>query len=545
MKEQGLDIYPYIKASYPVLWIVTHEENRGLNTILQTVQKLNNSNGNTWTPIFWSHTKGFVSVDIKNGDPVETQLETLDDPIAALNHVMNKARDDVIQNQQKGKKVPNEIYVFRDLHPFMNAPKVVRYIRDMADFFKQTSKRMIILSPSNKVPLELEHDVTVLDYKLPTKEEITMVWDSLANDLADKLGTISDDERDRIVQAAMGLTIMEAENAFSKSIVMYLSTDKKDRDVTQLANSVMHEKALSVKKSGILEYFDTTQTVDDIGGLKVLKKWFEMRRHAFTTKAREYGLPHPRGILLVGLPGCGKSLTAKAASSALGVPLLKFDVGRVFGGLVGESESNMRLVIQTAEAVGSCVLYIDEMEKAFAGVTGSSGDSGTSQRVFGSFLTWMQEKTAPCFIIATVNRIDGLPPELLRKGRFDEIFYVGLPDPIERREIFKIHLSRYGRDPSKITKQQYSELVAESDQFSGAEIEESVISGLYTAFSEDREIGYDDIINAIENTNPLAVSRAEQLEQMKKWAEDNAVNASEVKNSKTPVGVRRRKIDAD
>lgn len=288
-----------------------------------------------------------------------------------------------------------------------------------------------------------------------------------------------------------------------------------------------HEGA--VKKSGILEYFEPKQTANDIGGLENLKAWLKMRSKAFSKKAREFGLPMPRGILLVGLPGCGKSLSAKAASHILGLPLLRFDIGRVFGGLVGDSERNMRTAISTAEAVGSCVLWIDEMEKAFAGMSGgNSGDGGTSQRVFGNFITWMQEKTTPCFIIATVNRIESLPPELLRKGRFDETFFVGLPSKREREQILKVHLRLKNQ---KINDAALQKCIEASDGFSGAELEEAIVTGMYGAFDQERGLTADDLIEAIKLTNPLSKSKSDDLKAMAKWASNNAVNASKTEET--------------
>jgi SpoVK/Ycf46/Vps4 family AAA+-type ATPase len=277
-----------------------------------------------------------------------------------------------------------------------------------------------------------------------------------------------------------------------------------------------------------------------VGGLENLKEWLATRAKAFSKAARDFGLPMPRGILLVGLPGCGKSLSAKAASNILGVPLLRFDIGKVFGGLVGESERNMRQAIQTAEAVGNCVLWIDEMEKAFAGMGGGgSNDGGTSQRVFGNFITWMQEKTAPVFIISTVNRIESLPPELLRKGRFDEMFFVGLPSEKERKAIFEIHLKRYGK--RAFSEAEVADCVKSSEGFSGAEIEEAVVSGLYAAFNHERQLEAADVLKAVKATNPLSKSKKAELEAMQEWAEKNAINASRVEpKDKTVVKAGRQ-----
>lgn len=320
----------------------------------------------------------------------------------------------------------------------------------------------------------------------------------------------------------MGLTFAEAENAYSKSFVEY-SADK----TQSLSKLVLREKAASVKKSGILEYFEPKQTSEDIGGLENLKAWIKLRSKSFTQKARDYGLPHIKGILLAGPPGTGKSLSAKVASHILGVPLLKFDIGKVLGGLVGDSERGMRTALQTAEMIGSCVLFIDEIEKAFAGMNGSGSrsDGGTSQRIFGQFLTFTQEKTTPCFIIATVNRIEGLPTELLRKGRFDEIFFVGLPGAKDREQIFKVHL----RIKSQVLDEHHPmflECIKASKGFSGAEIEAAITSAIFQAFDGDRKMTELDLLKAVQTTTPLSQSRAEELEAMIQWAKTNAVNAS-------------------
>ena len=289
---------------------------------------------------------------------------------------------------------------------------------------------------------------------------------------------------------------------------------------------------------GILEYIEPEETIDDIGGLDSLKLWAEVRGKAFSVEAREFGLPMPRGIVLVGPPGCGKSLCAKAMSVILGVPLIKFDIGSVLAGLVGQSEQNMRNALHTIDAIGNCVVWIDEMEKAFAGAGGSGQhDSGVTQRVFGTFITWMQEKKSASFIVATVNRIEGLPPELLRKGRFDEIFYVGLPSEEEREEIFKIHLRALASKIYIPDKVNIKDLVRSSDKFSGAEIRETIVEAMYQAFYRREEAGDEKIKSefefyvqkAITDTTPLAVSEKKAIQGMMEWAEINAVNASVVK----------------
>ena len=499
-----MNLLPYVKARYPILYLVTPEEGRAELAIQKAAQEAK------YKLRIWSHTEGFMDPNGKNAEQTE-------DPIEALVAIKGGA--------------DNTIYVARDLQAFFSSEKVVRLLRDIARDFKQTSKTLIITSPVPRLPKDLERDVTLLEFDLPQREEIEHVFTKLYEPNKAKIGAIPEDERERIVQAAMGLTTVEAENALAKAVVESVSSDKKNRP--PISKLVLREKALAVRKTGILEFFEAPQTASDIGGLENLKLWLTMRSKAFTRKAREFRLPMPRGILLVGIPGCGKSLSAKAASNIWAVPLIRFDIGRVFGGLVGESESNMRLAIQTAEAIGSCVLWIDEMEKAFAGMGGNgTTDGGTSQRVFGNFLSWMQEKTKPCFVIATVNRIEGLPPELLRKGRFDEIFFVDLPSDKERADILRIHIQKYGRKVEDFADKDISQMVAESAGFSGAELEEAVVSGLFTAFHHDRDLAGEDILKAIKETNPLSRSKAPELEAMAKWAENNALNASRVEKGK-------------
>ena len=513
-----MNLSPYIKAGYSILYLVTSEESRADLQLKKTAEE------NKRNLVVWSATECFATVT-DNGLSNQKQIE---DPIEALLSIKSGGA--------------NTIYIMRDLHMFFNANKIIRLVRDIARDFKQQKKTMIIVSPVKKIPPELERDVTVIEFELPGREDIETTFSNLYEGAQKKVGKLEADEIEKCIQSAMGLTVIEAENAFAKSFVQYIGNSKEG----SISKMVMAEKANAVKKSGILEYFDVNTSVKDIGGLENLKEWLAIRSKAFSKAARDFGLPMPRGILLAGLPGCGKSLSAKAASNILGVPLLRFDIGRVFGGLVGESERNMRTAIQTAEAVGNCVLWIDEMEKAFAGMGGSgSTDGGTSQRVFGNFITWMQEKSAPCFIIATVNRIDGLPPELLRKGRFDETFFVGLPSAKERAQIFKIHLQRYGKKLDKFSDKDLEEFVKLSEGFSGAEIEETVVTGLYSAFHHERELFSEDVIKALKTTNPLSRSKAKELEAMAAWAEANAINASKIdkKDQDTSTTMSGRQLD--
>jgi SpoVK/Ycf46/Vps4 family AAA+-type ATPase len=504
-ENAGPIMLPYIKARYPIVYCLTSEEARAEVEVLACAKACNMQLRT------WSCTEGFRNPAKKDW------TDQTEDPIDALQK---------INTEPDGG---GTIYIFKDLHPFFAvAPKVVRLLRDIARDFKQQKKTLVLISPVNALPVELQREVALIDFELPAREMIGKIVKGLlrseknAESLKKAEIKIDDGELDQIIEACMGLTTPEAENAVSKAVIELKDTEKPKR--VRPSTLVMKEKAIAIRKTGVLEYYEAQEKIDDVGGLENLKEWLNIRKLSFSKEARDFGLPNPRGLLFVGLPGCGKSLMAKAAANAFGVPLIRFDVGRVFGGLVGQSEQNMRTAIQTAEAVGSSVLWIDEIEKAFAGL-GSSGatDSGVSARVFGNFITWMQEKKAPVFIVATANRLSGLPPELLRKGRFDEIFFVDLPNAKEREQILKIHITKRGRNPAKFD---LKECVAKSEGFSGAELEEAVISGLYTAFYRKTDLQDLYVQSAILRTTPLSVSNKTDLEGMALWAKNNAQCAS-------------------
>ncbi|HEX5741225.1 MAG TPA: AAA family ATPase, partial [Pilimelia sp.] len=330
---------------------------------------------------------------------------------------------------------------------------------------------------------------------------------------------LDDASRERFANAALGLTLHEAEHAFARALG--------GRDAPRL--EVVHEeKRQAVRKSGLLEYVDAEVDLDDVGGLEHLKRWLHKRNRTWLAEAAAYGLPAPRGVLITGVPGCGKSLTAKAVAAAWELPLLRFDVSRVFAGLVGSSEQNMRTAIRVAEAVSPCVLWVDEIEK---GLVNAGNDSGTSTRVFGTFLTWLQEKVRPVFVIATANDIERLPTELLRKGRFDEIFFVDLPTRAERESIWRLHLERKLCFPAvagalTVTDGVLRELAELSAGHSGAEIEQAVVTAIFDAFAERRPLHRDDLVRAVVSTVPLSVTQAERIAEIRRWAETRAVAAT-------------------
>jgi SpoVK/Ycf46/Vps4 family AAA+-type ATPase len=321
---------------------------------------------------------------------------------------------------------------------------------------------------------------------------------------------------------------------FAKIIVKYERLSGED------VNEVSSEKQQIIRKSGLLEYYASVESFSNIGGLSVLKDWLNKRAMAFSQEARMFGLPAPKGILMLGVQGCGKSLCAKAVSTQWQLPLLRFDMGRMFGSLVGSSEENVRRAIAVAESVAPAILWVDEIDKAFAGAQGSGAtDGGTTARVFGTFLTWLSEKSAPVFVVATANDISQLPPELLRKGRLDEIFFVDLPSPEERTEVFRIHLTKRGRAPQGFD---LGALSGGSKDFSGAEIEEAINSALYDAFYAGEDLTTAHVLKALGETVPLARTMDEQINRLRSWAEGRARNASVARGAKEEIATRRMEL---
>ncbi|MDJ1173917.1 AAA family ATPase [Roseofilum capinflatum] len=477
-----------IKAQYPLIYLVTSEEERAEQSIANLAQ------GKSPRRLYvWTVTRGMVEY----GEPRSvTQHNTLS-PEAAIEWVIR-------QPPKEGA-----IFIFKDLHSFYT-PTIVRWLRDAIANFKGTQKTIILMSPVQEIPIELEKEVIVLDFALPDLEALNQV-------LSTQLGSsrIKTNVREKLLKAALGLTLDEAEKVYRKAQVTAGRLTESEVEI------VLSEKKQLIRRNGILEYIEEDETIDAIGGLEELKSWLKQRSNAFTERARQYGLPQPKGMLILGVPGCGKSLIAKTTSRLWGLPLLRLDMGRVYdGSMVGRSEANLRNALKTAESISPAILFIDELDKAFAGGTGSAdSDGGTSSRIFGSFLTWMQEKDSPVFVMATANRVERLPGEFLRKGRFDEIFFVDLPNEQERTDIFTIHLEKRRRDVSRFDLEQLSKIC---DGFSGAEIEQAIIAAMYEAFAQDREFTQLDIIAAIKATLPLSKTMQEQVTALRDWARQRA-----------------------
>lgn len=500
--QQELDVL--VRARYPIIYVVTWEEER-VERCLREIGAARNKNLFVWTI-----TQGIV----KSGTDAQQSKSgsgNTSDPLAALDAVIHQ--------------VEPAIYLFKDFHRFTDDERcnlsVIRRLRDVAHHLRDTYKTIVITSPLMRIAPELTKDVTVIDFGLPGTEDFNKLLDRIVEDVKDNPKVKIDldaESRERLLNAARGLTLKEAENVFAKTLV----TDGRlcGNDV----NVVFSEKQQVIKKSGLLEYYESQEKFSDVAGLENLKEWLKKRSIAFTDKAHRFGLPSPRGVLLLGVQGCGKSLCAKAVSGLWGLPLLRFDIGRMFSSLVGSSEENIRRAIQVAESVAPVILWVDEIDKALAGAANSAGsDGGTAARVFGTLLTWLSEKTSPVFVIATANDISNLPPELLRKGRLDEIFFVDLPSPLERQEIFRIHIEKRGRTAANFD---LEDLARVSEGFNGAEIEEAVIAGLFDAFSTQQELNTEIVKGAINETVPLSKTMSEELNRLRTWATGRSRPAS-------------------
>ena len=507
------EIETLIRARYPILYVLTSEELRVQDVVVEIARKRQKR-------VFeWSYSTGLVPAGTsiqshKNRNPATK------DPLQAFDQVL--------------EQVEPAIFIFKDFHPFLtrNHFAIIRKLKEIALHLKNSFKTIVLVSPLLEIPTELEKEITVLNYPLPAREDLSALLDRIIEDVRQFKQVrieLDDPGRERLLQAALGLTLGEAENVFAKIIV------KDERMSGDAVNEVFAEKQQIIRKSGLLEYCATSENFANVGGLTILKDWLNKRAAAFTHEARAFGLPAPKGILMLGVQGCGKSLCAKAVSNQWQLPLLRFDMGRMFGSLVGSSEENVRRAIAVAESVAPAILWVDEIDKAFAGSQGSGAtDGGTTARVFGTFLTWLSEKTAPVFVVATANDISQLPPELLRKGRLDEIFFVDLPSQEERAEIFRIHITRRQRSAEHFD---LAALAAASQDLSGAEIEEAINSALYDAFYERRDITTESVLATLAQTVPLAKTMDEQISRLRSWAEGRARNASVLRDGPRPAGV--------
>ena len=468
----------FLRARYPLIYIPTQEEERVEAAIADSAK----TQGNRVVYV-WDFVDGY------QGNPNDVGFGKRN-PLQALELV---------------EKLPASapaIFVLRDFHRFLEDVSVSRKLRNLARLLKSQPKNLVLLSPQIAIPDDLGEDLTVLEFPLPNAVEIERLLSATGQRLDGKV-------LDELVRSCQGLSNERIRRVLARAIALHGEIQPDDVDL------ILEEKRQTIRQTQILDFYPATENISDIGGLDNLKDWLFRRGGSFSEKARQYGLPHPRGLLLVGIQGTGKSLTAKAIAHHWHLPLLRLDVGRLFAGLVGESESRTRQMIQLSEALAPCILWIDEIDKAFAGLD-SRGDAGTTSRVFGTFITWLAEKTSPVFVVATANNIQSLPAEMLRKGRFDEIFFVGLPTQEERQAIFAVHLSRLR--PHNLKHYDLERLAYETPDFSGAEIEQTLVEAMHLGFSQNRDFMMDDILEAASQIVPLARTAKEQIDFLQAWA---------------------------
>lgn len=485
------DLRLLLKSRHPIIVINTREEDR-LEYIIKN--KLHCSNNQQ--VYCWDFVDGYTSNPNDNGYAKRN-------PLLALEFIENLDNESL------------NLFMLKDFDSFLNEIVLTRKLRNLAKTIKTQSKHVIIISCTINIPLALKDIVTIVDLPLPDlreiRKEITRLSKAMNLDLESELVN-------NMTKSCQGLSIDRIRKVIAKIIAQYGQLDSRSLPV------IIEEKRQIINQTRLLEFYPYNTVDRNIGGLDVLKQWLRKRSRSFSKQSLDYGIPSPKGLLLVGIQGTGKSLTAKTIASDWTLPLLRLDIGRLFGGLVGESESKMREMINIAEGLSPCILWIDEIDKAFSSLY-SQGDSGTSARVFGTFITWLSEKKAPVFVVATANKIHSLPSEILRKGRFDEIFFLDLPNRQERESIFEIHLSKVR--PKSWQEYDIKQLSLLCNKFSGAEIEQAIIEGMHTAFSEEREFSTEDIQVAIKQFVPLAFTDKEQIENLQAWAEDGrARNAS-------------------
>lgn len=516
-RQSGIDIKRHLsnlfKARFPIIYIPTWEEGR----VIEIVSDIANDMQLIKTQrilYIWSQTQGMYSY-VTGKAIADTKA-----PIKALEYVANCQEA--------------AIFCMKDFHVYFGADNskadyaVIRKVRDSVEELKNSGypKNMVFVSPGIVLPNDLQKEVTIVEFGLPALEEVKDTLDEMIEANQEKIEIrLSEREKVQMCKAALGLTLQEVENALARAMV------EKGRLSIEELSIILDEKNQVIKKTGILEFVKSDLSIDDVGGLENLKRWLLKRNKSWSDTASRYNLPLPKGVLITGVPGCGKSLTAKAISAVWKLPLLRLDMGKIFSGIVGSTEENMRKAIQTAEAVAPSILWIDEIEKGFSGVNSSSGDGGISSRIFSTFLTWMQDKTKAVFVVATANNISNLPSEMLRKGRFDEIFFVDLPTEKERKDIWRLHLKKRLTNPEisgniEINDKLLTELSGRTEGFAGAEIEQIVVAALFEAFSEDRALEMKDLFRVIKNMVPLSVTQSEQIMQIRNWANVRAVAAT-------------------
>lgn len=500
----------YFKAGYSGLFLTSYEEQRVEAELSAIAKEIG------FSLFSWTVTDSLTGP--VGGDSPHVWKNDAQEPLGPV-ELLDKI------NQVLPEK---SICLAKDYHLFVSEPNplVIRKVKDCLLIARNNNRHLVILGCNYKLTPELEKEFTVVDFALPDREQLGVVLKGIA----DSAGIKINGNRDPIIDAASGMTTTEAADAFALAVVESNRTDIPPA-------VIQREKAAVVRKSGLLTLENTDLDWSKIGGNQLVKSWVSKRRQAFSKEASAYKLPQPKGILLIGVPGCGKSMIAKTIANILGVPLLRLDGGKLFGGLVGQSEQNTRAVIQTAEAVAPCVLMCDELEKALSGSKSSgSTDGGTASRVLGTLLQWLQDKTSPVFVVATANDVSQLPPELLRKGRWDEMFFVDLPTEAEREEIVQVVATKFGRKPEDFDTKTVASV---TDGFTGAEIEGAFVEAMFEGFAAGRELTTEDIICVCADVVPIQTTMKEHIEALRKWCDGRARRASDRVITRPKQGARK------
>jgi ATP-dependent 26S proteasome regulatory subunit len=483
-----------LKARYPIIYINTIEEDRVEYIIRKYIKTSLNRSIYSWDFI-----DGYTNNPNNEGFAKRN-------PVQALELV-----------ERLTAQTP-ALFLLKDFNRFLTDVSISRKLKNISRILKLQPKTIIIIGSEFNIPKELSDLITILQFQLPVESEINYELKRLIESLNIQ---IDPQILESLTRACQGLSLERIRRVLSKIIATYKTIDENSIKL------LLNEKKQIISQTEILEYWSVDDTISKIGGVDNLKNWLKKRKTSFGIEASNYGLPTPRGLLLVGIQGTGKSLTAKAIANEWQLPLLKLDVGKLFGGIVGESESRLRQMIQVAETISPCILWIDEIDKAFSN-NNNTGDSGTSNRVLATFISWLSEKTKPVFVVATANNVDLLPLEIIRKGRFDEIFFLDLPQKQEREQIFKIHIQEFR--PNRWELFDYSKLAQLSEAFSGAEIRQSIIEAMYHAFYEKREFTTEDICLSLTQLIPLSKLENNQTLKLKNWAVSGRIRLASSKS---------------
>lgn len=489
------DIRSRIEAGYPLLFLKTAEEDRWQHALLELSFEIQR------VMVIWTVTQG-----------LHPPIAETDSPTASVTQMLG----------QLGQYPENHLFVIKDFHPYLSDPAVLRSIRDLLPQLIEQRKTLLLMGPVATIPMELEKDAVRIELPLPDYDDLREQFEQTVAVLSTRGAMtlkLSDEDEDRLIKAVMGLTTNEARNAW------HLVLPGRSKLDDEVFTTLIAEKRTLASGSDFLEFYDLKENAADIGGLDQLKAWLNQRAHAYSPRAQMQGVPLPKGVLLLGVQGCGKSLTARVTARLLSFPLIRLDVANLLAPQRGESEKNMRNVLNLVESISPAVLWLDEIEKGFAGVEtdGQTSSDATMQRLFGTFLTWMSDCQKQIFVVATANSVENLPPEILRRGRFDELFFVDLPNFDERRLILEIHLRKRGWKPDTFD---LEEVARRSEGFSGAELEQVIVTALIDAFGQQRVLSQDDLVRAWRTTVPLSVTMEDKIFSLRNWAQNRCRRAT-------------------